>query len=325
MAEKIYGGEYILGEKLGQGGFAEVYKASARSLHHDVAIKIGLVDYRGGVEAELIRKEARIVHELNNGNYGKGHHNIVKRYLIPNPKQGGSGLDSANVTERRGTPPFFVMEYLSGGTLQAYLDIVDKIPQAEAASIGLQIARALNYMNKYQPNRVYYHNDLKLENIVFRHPLKAGRVAEPVLIDYGTATDEKRVLEKFITYYIAAPEQLQNRPDFAGAVDLNYRFEPSKVDIWQLGIVLYYMLAGQQPFKGKPGAITQRIIKEEPKDLEKVCKVDPKLARLIMKGCLAKNPDHRPSIPRDIGPLLKSLGDNVPVKTLSKQRSWFRR
>ena len=88
------------------------------------------------------------------------------------------------------------------------------------------------------------HGDLKPENIVFEKRFVPGKLPFTRLIDFGFAVDKNDMLYKkhgirsteFGTPLYMAPEKLYNKP------------LEEKSDLWSVGVMTYYMLAGYPPF-----------------------------------------------------------------------------
>ena len=295
----LYNDYYQIEEEIASGGFATIFRVSVKGSNEQAAVKVGRVDDDPGY-TKALREEAKILSRLT-------HSNIVKLYPIPrgNKEHGGKKPDThcAQAIEFPGDPVFFVMEYLRGGTLKDYLRRLKSLTAPEAAAIGLEVVTALDYLHKQQ----YAHNDLKLENLVFRHPIQIGHPFSPVLIDFGIATRVK-LRKDAGTTYIMAPEQLSAAPpEFVAALD------PTKVDVWGLGVVIYRMLGGRFPFEGhNERTLTDRIISSRPKPLLHLSRdIPPDLNRLVLDGCLAKKPNHRITIreiKRELRPLARGGG-----------------
>ena len=107
-------------------------------------------------------------------------------------------------------------------------------------------------------------------------------------MDFGFSrivSKEEKLMEGFGTLYYAAPELIQNLP---------YN---SEIDIWSLGVIIYYIFTSCYPFAGKTeDEIEEKILEEnvEFKDGEWEI-ISDKVKDLIQK-CLEKNPEERISI-----------------------------
>ena len=310
---RILNGKFELIRPIADGGFARVFEAK-RPDQPDIslAIKIAKVDYKEtqAYQASMLR-EANIIFDLGT----PGHKSVVK--LLPfadsNSKKSRPHR-YARALELEGGPYFFVMEYLAGGTLDEYIELVEKVTVEEAASIGTEIARAISYIHRSG----FYHNDLKLENVVFREPVKLDEPFEPVVIDFGIAA--KETIDRGTgSLYIMSPERLEaSRKTSKFEVDLDLE----KVDVWGLGVVLYRMLAGQLPFAASGSKrLTEMIRKEMPELISKISeiKIPSELEKLVIHGCLEKNPQNRISIV-ELGKELAQFGVDVTAKTVPGNR-----
>jgi eukaryotic-like serine/threonine-protein kinase len=305
---KLYRGQYTISEMIASGGFATVYRAREESRPEEVAVKLSL-QAEDPFYNTVITKEAELIQRFD-------HPFVVK--LLPIKRKERADVYHARATEFPGSPSFFVMEYLAGGTLEAYLQNVGKLTPAEAATIGLKVARALDHMHV----RGYAHNDLKLENIVFRQPVEAGKPFQPVLIDFSIAT---RVADPLgVTLYIMPPEQVEKNKLHV-APELNRDIDLKKVDVWGLGVMLYRMLGGCLPFSARnERTLTERIVHSRPTSLLDLTEgVGSYLDELIIDGCLAKDPVDRLNLV-DIGRELRRLlgqDGEVPAQ-IGNRASW---
>lgn len=293
---RLYNDRFRLEEEIRSGGFATVWRATESGHEAPLALKIGRITDDPGFDRSII-KEAELIQRLQ-------HPSIVRLFLLPRDDR--APVAYARAIELPGHPYFFAMEYLTGGTLDDFLKEVKKVPLPEAAAIGLSVARALDHMHMHG----YAHNDLKLENIVFRYPIVAGQAYSPVLIDFGIAT-RTRLQAAAGSFYIMSPEVLAQAkmlaaPEIGGVVD------HTKVDVWGMGILLYRMLGGRLPFEGRDErSVTSRILKSRPQSLLELSKeIPPEIDNVIIDGCLAKNSAYRLSLV-ELGQILRRWGEDV--------------
>lgn len=210
-------GQYELVERIGQGGFAAVYRAvplddldPARS----VAVKIV---HPAAASSEDFRRrflrEIRISSQL--------HHPCIVRVL-----------DSG---DRNGLL-FLIMELVRGRSLRQLLD--ERRANEEkwnVAQVGMVIDRVLQGMT-YAHEQNVLHRDLKPENIMVDEALTQVKI-----VDFGLAFDSQssqltRTGEVFGTLDYLSPERVQGQGD-----------DP-RSDLYAVGVIAYEMLAGKNPF-----------------------------------------------------------------------------
>lgn len=249
--------EYEILEELPRGGMGVVYKARQEKLQRVVAVKMILGGrYASTDRQERFLSEARAVARLQ-------HPHIVQIYEIGET----DGL------------PFFSMEFVDGGSLASRLK--NSSPSdMEAARLVEWIARAVHYAH----GRGIVHRDLKPANIL----LTADGV--PKIADFGLAkfvSDDPGATASGAvvgTPSYMAPEQAAGNPSEVGPA----------IDIYALGAVLYELLTGQPPFRGKTFMETIRKVQEEAPIFPRVlnARVDPGLEAICLK-CLEKLPEDR--------------------------------
>ena len=126
-----------------------------------------------------------------------------------------------------------IMEHASGGELLHYIRNADKhrLKESESRRLFRQIVSAVDYCHK----NFLIHRDIKPENIL----LDAN--CDVKIIDFGFSREftPEMQLDSFIgSPHYAAPELLQG-----------IKYSGPEVDRWSLGILLYVMICGKQPFK----------------------------------------------------------------------------
>ncbi|UDY24959.1 serine/threonine-protein kinase [Nocardioides sp. Kera G14] len=211
---RVVGRRYLLGEALGRGGTADVYRATDRLLERPVAVKVlreSPDDRRDRARFEL---EARTLAGLSHP------------HLVP-------VLDAGMVNLGADERPYLVMELVEGPTLR---ELIQRGPMApdRVRLIGSQVADALAYAHA----RGIVHRDVKPGNVLI------GRDDQSKLVDFGIARlmgDTARHTQTGIAIGTAAyvsPEQVR-----AQAIT-------EATDIYSLGLVLLEALTGVRAFPG---------------------------------------------------------------------------
>jgi serine/threonine protein kinase len=259
-------GRYHILEQLGEGGMATVYKAHDTRLERNVAIKVIRNDLFGAAVLERMLKrferEARALAKLS-------HPNIVKV------------LDYG---EYEGAP-YFVMEYLPGGTLKEKLG-GRRVAWQDALRLLIPIAQALAYAHE---NKII-HRDIKPSNILITQS------GEPMLSDFGIA----RILEDDTTTELTASGAGIGTPEYM-APEQGMGQSDERADIYALGIVLYQMVTGHVPYRADtPMAILLKKNQEPlPRPRQFVPSLPESVENLLVKA-LARDPVNRYQTTREV-------------------------
>jgi len=174
---------------------------------------------------------------------------------------------------------YMIEEYCSGGDLYDYIKKQNSFSEKKAACIIYQLLSATNHLH----SKKIVHRDLKPENIVF---IKSDREDIFIkLIDFGTSIFYKNepLTQELGTIYYIAPEVFKG----------NYN---EKCDVWSCGIILYTMLSGVPPFRGKKEEeIKSKILKGKIEFIGKEWTKVSKEAIEFVNELLNYNVNKRPS------------------------------
>lgn len=256
-------GRYIIKERIGRGGMAEVYRAYDTNLERDIAIKV-MHAYLSddGTFRERFEREAKIVAAFN-------HPHIVRIY------------DFDHITYNDETLYYMVMPYLSGGTLRdRLLDLQEKnqlMPYNQVHDIVQSLGDALGYAHK----RGMVHRDIKPANVMFD---ENGQV---VLTDFGIArwAAGHGLTQEGTT--VGTPAYMS--PEQAEGSDIDGRS-----DLYSLGVILYEMLTLHPPFEDDGSlSIILKHFNEPPPSITKFVHTDQHGLDEIIQVALAKNPEDR--------------------------------
>ncbi len=174
---------------------------------------------------------------------------------------------------------FMVLEYLEGQSLSAMVKRKKKLRIKHAAKIVLQVAEALKAMH----DSGLVHCDIKTENIMITMETNGSRRRELVkLIDFGLARS-KALAPQELAY--GTPHYLA--PEIIGGAQPS----PSS-DIYALGVVFYYLLAGKVPFEGTMSEIFAGHHGTPPPTLVGIPEMTEPIDSLVAKA-LSKTPEAR--------------------------------
>ncbi|GAB3652759.1 serine/threonine protein kinase PkaE [Actinocorallia lasiicapitis] len=254
-------GRYRLDEPIGRGGMGEVWAATDQRLRRRVAVK--LISGREAPDEQLSK---RFVRECM----------ITARLDHPGvPVVYDSGVDGERL--------FLVMQLVQGVNLD-YLD--EPLPIGWAAAIGAQIAAVLGAAHRQS----IVHRDLKPSNLMIT-PDGAVKVLDFGLAKALQSPDDSRITftgQQLGTWLFMAPEQFTGGP------------VGPWTDLYALGCVLHYLLAGEAVFGGDSDLSMHRHLTERPASLRSIRRdVPEELAELVL-SLLAKEPGERPTEVYDV-------------------------
>jgi serine/threonine protein kinase len=244
---------YELGEEVGRGAFASVWRASDRQLNREVAIKMlrtdRLID-RNAVTRML--REARAVARLQ-------HAGIVQVYEV------------GEIEEH----PYIVSQFVDGPSLQSRLDS-GPLSQRESARILRDVALALDHAHQHS----VIHRDVKPANILLRDD------GIPMITDFGLAHHQSgedptltQVGDILGTPAYMAPEQARGDNHLVDA----------RTDVYAMGAALYSCLLQRLPFEGSTASVLNRVIHERPLPPRRIHDhIDRDLETITLK-CLEKD------------------------------------
>ncbi|MGO2745934.1 Stk1 family PASTA domain-containing Ser/Thr kinase [Microbacterium sp.] len=262
---RIIAERYRVGELIGHGGMAKVYRGYDMTLGRDVAIKILDPDLaRDTAFRTRFRLEAQAASRMS-------HPSIVRVFDAGDPSSSGGGTGA-------GTEPYIIMELVTGRQLK---DIIaaGPVPVDEAIRYVDGILEALDYSHRAG----VVHRDIKPGNVMVTD---SGQVK---VMDFGIAravSDSSSTVAETTqilgTAAYFSPEQAKGEP-----VD-------ARADLYSTGVVLYELLTGRQPFRGEsPVAVAYQHVSEAPLPPTEVNESAPGALDPIVLRALAKDPYQR--------------------------------
>lgn len=225
-------GKYELVREIGRGATATVYLGIDPFAQREMAIKVAFPEIlkhpeRGKLYTHLFMNEASLVGKLL-------HPHIVQIY-------------DAVVAEDL---CYIVMEYVQGGTLEAYCAPDRLLPIERVVEIIFKCTRALDFAYRIGVT----HRDIKPANILFSGDDPS--TGDIKISDFGAAI-------------IDAPDRTQvsgvGSPAYMSPQQVREQTLDHQTDIYSLGVVMYQMLTGQLPFQASSNYnIIYQIINTEP-------------------------------------------------------------
>jgi len=248
-------GQYEIRTLLGKGGMGAVYLAEDHSLGRQVALKI--LPPHLSEDSEIVARFAREARALA----ALRHPNLMHIYTVG---------------EHEGRP-YFAMEYVKGSTLKAALAKTTHLPVSRAVRTAAEMMAALDKVHEAG----IVHRDVKPGNIIIDEDGRA------VLMDFGLARRRQDARLTGDHTVLGTPQYMS--PEQAESADVDCR-----ADIYSLGIVLYEMLAGSPPFKGKTSFEVLRQHIESSVPAPSSLRPDvPAGLDVVLARAVAKSPDDR--------------------------------
>ena len=223
-------GEFEILEPIGMGGMSLVLKGYDHELNRFVAIKV-LAPHLAlvGVARQRFAREAQAAAS------------IVDPHVVP--------IHSVAADH---DPPYLVMTYVPGQTLQATIDAEGSLAVLVAVRIAQQIAMGLAAAHA----QGLVHRDIKPSNILLER-----NVQRAYIVDFGLAraADDASLTRSGF---------LAGTPDYMSPEQARGESIDARSDLFSLGSVLYTMLAGHPPFRAaSPMAVLNRISQDTPRSI----------------------------------------------------------
>ena len=250
--------DYEIVAELGEGAYAETYKARDTRTGRMVMLKVPNPLLFGDLQIyQRFQRETEIARRLDNPG--------VQRSLDLH--------DNAN-------EPYLVLEYIEGKNLRLRMqEFKKRVPIPVAIDWGRQLARALGYLH----SRGITHRDLKPENVLVTDD---GTLK---IVDFGTAllTGARRLTWRHVSEGLGTPDYMSPEQVQGGRGD-------PRSDIYAWGVILYELLTGRVPFEGDNRlAVMAAHLRRTPVHIRSLRpEVAPALEAVVLKA-MRRYPDHR--------------------------------
>jgi tetratricopeptide (TPR) repeat protein/tRNA A-37 threonylcarbamoyl transferase component Bud32/TolB-like protein len=262
-------GHYVVLDKIGAGGMAEVYRAHDEHLQRDVAVKILPAGFLSDeASRKRFRREALVLSKLS-------HPNIATVFDF----------------DTQGGMDFLVMELIHGTAISDRIK-AGRMQESEIIRLGIQLANGLAAAHA----RGVIHRDLKPANLMvtpdgllkildFGLAVFAQPAGDPDLT--CASTEVLGVVAGTVPYM--PPEQLRGQPT------------DGRSDIYALGAVLYEMATGRRPFQQSQSAeLIGAILHEQPPPPSAINRQITSGLETVLLKALEKEPARRYQSAREV-------------------------
>ncbi len=270
-------GEYLVLEKIADGGMGEVFKARHRLMNRVVAVKHIRRD-------RLTRKGAleRFRREILATGY-LAHPNII------------SAFDALEIDSRF----VLVTEFCEGQTLEQLVNNYGPLLVPLACELISQAATGLQHA--YERNLI--HRDIKPLNmmVIDSEPVPLSR---PILkiLDFGLARFQDLEKGNVPQQTLTEPGLILGTPDYMSPEQANRNQQLDiRADIYSLGCTFYFLLTGQVPFPG--GDVVEKLLRhrtESPISISRLRSDVPPSVIQIVEQMMAKSPANRYQTPQGV-------------------------
>lgn len=283
---------------IGRGGMGEVYEVEDLDLGVRVAIKTVRPEISSHPNAiERFKREINLARKVTHPNVCRTFELFHHQCLIP----GTSDLH------------FFSMELLDGETLAARIRRVGRLTTTEAFPIVVQMAAGLEAAHQ----ATIVHRDFKSQNVLLGPDDNMEGGIRAVITDFGLA--HVATGEDSLTLQPSSTGEFVGSPPYMAPEQVEGGRVSPAADIYALGVVMYEMVCGTQPFVGDtPLATAMKRLKEPPPPPHRlVPDLDPQWEATILR-CLERRPVNRFSSAQDVVNGLK--GEKVTAPPSRKRR-----
>jgi eukaryotic-like serine/threonine-protein kinase len=257
-------GQYVLERKLGEGGMGEVYRAHHGMMRRPSAVKLLRANQTGEINLHRFEREVQLTARLTHPNtitifdYGRTHDGVF----------------------------YYAMELLDGATLQRIVAVDGPQAAGRVARILAMVCGALTEAHGIG----LIHRDIKPANIMLC--TQGGERDVVKLLDFGLVKEfevDRDVKLTAASAVIGTPQYMA--PESIRAPDS----VDARTDIYALGAVAYYLLAGVDVFNGTSVVeVCSQHLHQAPEPMSARGVTVPAQLEAIVLACLEKDPDRRP-------------------------------
>ncbi|TNE92206.1 MAG: serine/threonine protein kinase [Deltaproteobacteria bacterium] len=244
--------------------------------------------------------------------------NIVKRFT--REMRATAAIDHPNTVEvydfgqTEDGALFLAMELLEGRTLSQVIKDEGPMDPERAARVATQIALALGAAHREK----ILHRDLKPSNIMLVD--MPGQPDLVKVLDFGIARFLESAREEDLEA-LTMNGRVMGTPQFMAPEQITQKPLSSASDMYALGVLLYLMVTGRAPFRGKPLEIMQQHVQKAPRPPVMYRSELPVWLNSAILAMMEKDPAKRPVDAEAVVELLKrpKAPDDVPTAVPDRQ------
>lgn len=290
QAGHVLGDRFRVERMIAAGGMGFVYMATDLEQQQLVALKImRTVLQRDPIAIERFKREVR----------------TIRRLMHPNTIE----LIDYGITEDGFM--FLVMEWLHGKDLREILRIKHRLSPITATRVALQVCWSLSEAHM----KGIIHRDLKPENIFIMH--NPGPHLRIKVVDFGLA---KVVSGPESAEQITRGGVVCGTPEYMSPEQAKGEKLDGRSDVYALGCVMYAMIEGDAPFRGKKALDVAMMHINNP--FPEMSETVPPALREIIKKCVEKKASARFQDVNELANALESFLDPIECSRRSKGDAW---
>ncbi|MCO5183500.1 MAG: protein kinase [Anaerolineae bacterium] len=293
---------YLIEERIGDGGMGSVYRARDLNLGRQVALKVMHPHFARRPEfRERLKQEASAAAQLD-------HPSIVQIYEF------GEDADS-NL--------YIAMEYLRDGSLREHLHRLGTqnrlFPLPHAVQVGIQMADALGYAH----GQNIIHRDVKSGNIILK---RVQRPEEPRFAPFRAILTDFGLVQLLSGERITNMGVMMGTPVYMSPEQLEGKELDGRTDLYSLGVVLYELITGRLPFEFETvsQAVMTHLRGDMPTTASSIRPDAPPLIDTLLNRALAKDREDRFTSGAEMAEVLRNTLlalDDAPTRVFSTPRS----
>lgn len=261
---QVVGGKFTIVEFIDRGGMGEVYLGMNEAIGQKVAVKF--LNKKLASDESIVRRfvnEARAYCKVT-------HPNAVT--LLEYGQHDDGAL-------------YIITEFIEGKSLSKLMRKQGPLSPVEAIEIAVQCCGVLSAAH----HQGVIHRDLKPDNIMIMAGPRGRAIAK--VLDFGIAKDMSED-----GAHMTETGAIFGTPEFMSPEQARGEVAGPRSDLYAMGIILFYMVTGRLPFRGKNkfAVLNQQISKPPPRFDEVAPQLElPRALERVIHACMSKEPSDR--------------------------------